>query len=142
VATFAGGTVSALVYGGTTGGVANNELVIAARGNTLQIRQLANGPFIQRTIGGAGTIRDIEVDPDNWKVVYAADAADVFRTNDVTAADPVWTKITGNLQAINQTGLRSLEYIRNDTGTGDMLLVSGIGGVSRLRNPDTAPTID
>ncbi|MES2992163.1 MAG: OmpA family protein [Pseudomonadota bacterium] len=142
LATPAGGTVSSLVYGGTTGGVANNELVIAARGNTLQIRQVANGPFIQRTIAGAGSIRDIEVDPDNWKVVYAADATDVFRTDDVTAADPVWTKITGNLKAIGQTGLRSLEYIHNDAGTGDMLLVSGIGGVSRLRNPDAAPASD
>jgi outer membrane protein OmpA-like peptidoglycan-associated protein/Ca2+-binding RTX toxin-like protein len=132
----AGRPVRDLIYGGITGGNQNNDLVIAARANQVLFRQAMGNAFAARTVTGAGNIQAIAVDPDNWHVVYATDGTHVFRTSDVTVNAPVWTRIDGNLSQIGQTGHLSLAYVQ-DTG-GDMLLLGGTDGVTRLFNPGTA----
>jgi hypothetical protein len=135
-----GQVVTALVYGGSVGATDFDDVVVASRANQVLYRQNVGDAFTSRTIQGAGTIRDIVVDPADWKVVYAVDSRDVYRINDITDQGQQWVKITDNLRAIGQTGLRTVEYVE-DTPR-DFLLVGGIGGVSRLGDPGSAPGIE
>ncbi|HEX5216215.1 MAG TPA: OmpA family protein, partial [Vicinamibacterales bacterium] len=129
-----GSEVTALVYGGKVGNTRFDDVVLAARGDTVLYRAAAGQNLTPRTIPGAGTIRGLTVDPSNWKVVYAADSTDVYRIEDITDNAKTWVKLTGNLKAVGQQDIRALEYI--EASTGDMLLVGGQGGVSRMRDPD------
>ncbi|QSA97859.1 OmpA family protein [Methylococcus sp. EFPC2] len=132
----AGRPVRDLIYGGRIGNAANADLVIAARGSQVLVRQVVNTAFTSRTVTGAGNIQAIAVDPHNWKVVYATDGTNVFRIDDVTDNAKAWVRISGNLGQIGQKDQLSLEYVEN--AGGDLLLLGGSGGVTRLFNPDTA----
>jgi hypothetical protein len=130
-----GSEVTALLYGGKVGNTRFDDVVLAARGDTVLYRDVAGHNLTSRTIPGAGTIRALTADPSNWKVVYAADSTDVYRIADITDGTKSWVKLTGNLKAVGQQDIRALEYI--EAATGDLLLVGGQGGVSRMRDPDT-----
>ncbi|MBI1839836.1 MAG: OmpA family protein [Verrucomicrobia bacterium] len=129
------GVVTSLVYGGRVGRTENRDLIIASRGTKILVRTTADGAFAERVVPGASEIRDITVDPDNWKVVYVADARGVYRIDDVTDNSKPWVDITDNLHAIGQPQLYAIEYVPKGQG---VLLVGGPGGVSRLINPRSA----
>ena len=140
--------ISALVYGGRSGGVDNAELVIAARSNSLLIwttpRPAAGQmpPALVRTDPNMAKILDIAVDPDNWRNVYVIDARNnVYRIADIMDPNQNWVRITGNLEDLGQKiprqlSLKSIEYVNN--GVNDILLVGGAAGVARLTNPGLA----
>jgi hypothetical protein len=78
------------------------------------------------------------IDPTDANRVYVLTSADVWRTDD---GGTTWTKITGNLQGLitpngaEGTALGSLALVKGKAGQPDVLLVGGLGGVFRLRNP-------
>src|SRR5262249_30149020 len=63
---------------------------------------------------GAGPVRDIVLDPDDWKSAYVVDNDQVFRTTDAGAT---WTDITGNLAQF---------------GAGDFNTTAFVGGATKL----------
>ena len=136
--------VTAIVYGGVMGGTANPDVFYAARGDSLFHRSAPPPPppappaappafglgVSRRRVPGAQQIRDIVVDPTNWQTVYVVDQNNVWRSTD---AGQNWNMLTGNLagQALN---LQSIELVQS--GTDQILLVSGLGGVYRVINPN------
>ncbi|MFM9962902.1 MAG: Calx-beta domain-containing protein [Planctomycetaceae bacterium] len=115
---------SALVYGGVSQGVPNPDLIYAGVGNRVFVRTVAGGP-LAATAGAfpGGFVRDVIVDPNDWRIAYAADNNQVFMTTNTGAT---WTDITGNL--VNND-IRTLELI---TGANATLLAGGNGGVFRM----------
>ena len=58
----------------------------------------------------ATTIRDVIVDPDDWKIAYAVDdTGHVFKTIDTGAN---WSEVTGNLRTL----LESASHVRTGIG--------------------------
>ena len=135
--------IHALVYGGMDGTAEKPDLIVAAQGNPyggvvkVLYRETAGNAFTARTVPGASGVRDIVVDPDNWKTAYVIDKTSVYKTADITASSPTWKKISPNF-----TDLRTIEYIKGTAtdvlnGTEDILLVGGQQGVMRLNDPQT-----
>jgi hypothetical protein len=121
----------ALIYGGMEGATQRSDLIIGAEGDDIVWRVNSGDAFSTHNLGAAADwINDITIDPDDWRIVYVAAGQEVWRTNDITAAAPVWTKIGDGFN-----NLQAIEYIRN-TG-GDLLLVGGNGGVFRLNDPES-----
>ena len=115
---------------GVTVTAPNPGVAMLSRFNTVFVRaatQLDN-TFTSHTIAGAGAIRSIVLDPDNWRVAYAADAEQVFRTID---GGENWSLISEKLAAPN---LQTLELVRGDSGV-KVLLVGSELGVFRTLDP-------
>jgi len=88
--------VRAVAYGGrfpdATGTlVNNNDLLVFTRGSSLYIRSAAPTAYppvaaaeipARRIIPGAKDIRDIMLDPDDGRIIYAVDEQNVWRTTD------------------------------------------------------------
>ena len=74
-------------------------------------------------------IRDIVVDPDNYRTVFVTDGSGVWRSDN---AGEDWVLISEGLE---NSSTASLEIFKPDSGT-IVLLVGGINGVSRSVNPD------
>ena len=87
---------------------------------------------------GKNTIKDIAINPNDWKKAYALDRNTIYRTVDAGAT---WTNITGDLvtSKLGINSLQTLEYVAGDdaTGTKDGLLVGGLGGVYSIPSPAT-----
>ena len=132
---FSRSSVSSLTYGGTTGGVDNANLIVASIGNQILYREAVGNRFTAKALPAPASVVDFVVDPDNWKTVYAANRAFVFKTADITVANPVWTRISAQI-----TDIRSIEYV-SDPG-GDFLLVGSADGVQKLNDPDTFTSLD
>jgi hypothetical protein len=139
------GGVTAMVYGGRSGGVDNADLIYVASGATLRLRTanttntLADFTTLNAYPGGG--IRDIEIDPDDWHRGYVVDfAGQVFRFVNNGAAAGDWTNITGNLNTL-VTDVRDVELFTPTTAAGDdVILLSGAGGVYRTLNPGPGAT--
>ena len=132
--------VGAIAYGGKSGGVTNPDLLYVAAGNKIYLRSEAAGTLAQLTAyPGTNPIKDLALDPNDWKKAYALDQNTIYRTVDAGAT---WTDITGDL-VTNKLGDKSLitiEYVAGDdaTGTKDGLLVGGLGGVYSISSPAAA----
>jgi hypothetical protein len=126
------GTVTAMAYGGRSGGVANAAVIWAGAGGQLLHRASGTGlPTAITTYPGRGA-RDIVLNPDDWREAYVLDfAGDVYRTTDAGATVAAWTRLTGNLGSFT-SNLRTIELHQGATL---VLLVGGYGGVYRLINP-------
>ena len=155
----------ALVYGGVEAdGTPNPDVIIATSGTTnlasdLRVREHIGSVSI-RTQLSDGDIRDIAVDPGNWRSVYYIDDNDVFHIPDITnpASGPI--DLTGNPPpppaaippgSINSilNDFRTIEVVRE---SGEIILLVGgepinrtvmgtdSGGVARLRNADAFVT--
>ena len=141
--------ILALAYGGTASDGPNPDLLVAAFGNALQIRQNFGGQTINRFIGrgdfsntAPNRIRDFVLDPSDWRTVYVVQqSGQVFRIDDVTSLASAPVNITGNIAA-TLTDLQSLEVVRAEEET--VLIAGGIpinrsvmgtdtGGVVHLR---------
>jgi photosystem II stability/assembly factor-like uncharacterized protein len=116
----------AIAYGGRSGGVDNPEVLYVGSGNQVFVRTTAVGALNAAAAlpAGAGTVRDIVLDPDDWRTAYVVDNNQVFVTSNAGAT---WTDITGNLTDVN---LRSIVFV---PGIIDFLFVGGEGGVFAMR---------
>ena len=134
---FGGGIVQlgdALVAGGTSGGVANPNLLYVGSGNRVFVRTAGNGAPTQSVSYPGGAVRDIVVDPNNFMTAFVLDTFSVFRTTDAGAT---WANVTTNMidatRNLRGGELVSLEYIPGAAGTSDFVLAGGQQGVFQMR---------
>ncbi|MFI5378942.1 MAG: right-handed parallel beta-helix repeat-containing protein, partial [Tepidisphaerales bacterium] len=124
------GGIVPLVYGGTSGGVANASLIYAASGNRLYVRTSGSGMPAQVTYPtflGAIGIRALAVDATNYNTAWAVDVnGHVYKTTDAGATLANWSDVTGDLGTL-ATDLRCITVYRS--GANVSLLVGGAGGV-------------
>ena len=83
--------VSALAYGGREGGANKEQVLYVATTKQITVRD-ANGRWGAPVTVGTGTINQVVLDPENWKVAYAVDDRHVYVTTDGGAH---WADITG-----------------------------------------------
>jgi len=69
-------------------------------------------------------VRDIALDPRDWRIAYVVDSNHVFRT---TNAGESWTDISGNLWKFDAFEHRSVAFVAGTSD--DLLLVSARTGV-------------
>ncbi len=124
---------NAIVYGGRSGGVPNDDVLYVGSRNLLYLRTMPGGSLAQLTQPSATStnITAIALDPNEWRNVVAVDATDVYWTTD---AGVTWTTITGNL---TDPGFESAAYI---PGIPDAVVVGGRDGVFKLDLPPVSPT--
>lgn len=128
---------SALAYGGTDSEGAHADVIYAARGNEVYVRRAGEtkieshlvaesslGPgLFSGSFAPAGKIRDIALDPQNWKRAFVAASNGVYMTTD---AGENWIKISQNL---GEPDPKSVEFVEG------ALLVGGATGVRVGFNP-------
>ncbi len=114
----------AIAYGGTSGGVANAEVLYYGNNAGVFLRTTAGGAFTQLAAYPGGTPVDLVLDPDDWRTAYVADSDQVFQTTDAGAT---WTDITGNIGAHTPGVFRTVEFIEN--ANADAILVGTDTGV-------------
>ncbi|EFO81719.1 BNR repeat-containing protein [Oscillochloris trichoides DG-6] len=105
----------ALAYGGRRNGIANPDVFYAGVGNQIYTRTTAGG-VVAATAAlptGAGSIRDIVMDPTDWMTVFAVDDNQVFRSTDGGAT---WSDITGGLLAASSTEITTVEVVPGMSG--------------------------
>ncbi len=119
---------SAMAYGGRSGGADNPDVLYVGFGSAVFLRTTAGAPLAQTAAlpSGAGAIRDIALDPRDWRSAYVVDDNQVFRTTDAGAS---WTDITGNLAALGAGDFRTTVFVASASGAGGMLLVGASAGV-------------
>ena len=121
-----GANENAMAYGGRSGGIDNPDVLYVGSGSAVFLRTTAGAPLTSTAAlpSGATTIRDVVMDPDEWRNAFAVDNDQVFRTTDAGAS---WTNITGNLTALGAGDFYTTVFIAN--GSRDMLLVGTNAGV-------------
>ncbi|HTK77032.1 MAG TPA: hypothetical protein VL371_17330, partial [Gemmataceae bacterium] len=146
------GTVTAIVYGGRLNGTNQPQLAyVGTRGNGpsgafLFSRTTNIGtPFTPVNAYPGGPVRDIAVDPENWRTAFVLDdSSRVWRT---TNGGGNWVELTGDLldpTLLNLPDLPGRPHIVTDidadletiavvgTGANAVPVVGGLGGVYRL----------
>ncbi len=120
-----GANRNAMAYGGRSGGVDNQDVLYVGSGSAVFLRTTAGGDLAPTAAlpAGAGAIRDVVLDPDDWRIAYAIDSNQVFRTTDAGAS---WTDISGNLAALGAGDFNTTEFV---AGPKDLLLVGTNAGV-------------
>jgi hypothetical protein len=110
----------AIIYGGKLNGVPNEEVLYVGSGSTLSLRTTLGGSLTPTPVQPVtATIRDIEVDPENYtSIALLTSTAIHWSTN----AGTTWSNITGNLGTLS-TGFRSLAYVPGIIDT----IVAGTG---------------
>ena len=83
----------------------------------------APDPLVASPAYTGGFVRDIVLDPNDFRSAYVIDSGQVFQTSDAGTA---WTNVTGNLV---DTDLRSIEFAPSNTNA---IFVGGRGGVFRM----------
>ena len=122
------GVNNAIDYGGRRNGVDNADVLYVGSGSQVLARTATTFANLVATTAlpaGAGTVVDVIMNTVDWMNVFVIDANQVFQSTD---AGGTWTDITGNL---TETTLRTLEFIVDDDGIGN-LLAAGNGGVFRM----------
>jgi hypothetical protein len=127
-ATVNGATSNAMAYGGRSGGADNQDVLYVGSGTAVFLRTTAGGNLASTAAlpAGAGTVRDVVLDPDDWRSAYVIDSNQVFRTTDAGAT---WTDITGNLAELGAGAFNTNAFV---AGAGDprkLLLVGTNAGV-------------
>jgi photosystem II stability/assembly factor-like uncharacterized protein len=119
---------SAMAYGGRSGGVDNPDVLYACV--TIVTSTSFTPAVLLRTTAGAGLtptatlpnatdLRDVVLDPNDWRNAYVVDNNRVFRTNNAGGA---WTDITGNLRDTGAGNFNTAEFV---AGTFNRLLLVG-----------------
>ncbi|MBI3411511.1 MAG: hypothetical protein HY040_24550 [Planctomycetes bacterium] len=147
---------AAVAYGGTFNGVSTPDVVVASfangvfttdpMGNTivdpnyhLFFRGFSGQQMFQvKDPPTGGFALGIALDPDNWRRVYVTDGSSVFLTEDISAVNAVWTRVSGNLSstALGVGNIHSIAVASPSSTPGDeVLLIGADGGVFRCRNP-------
>ena len=129
-------TAAAIVYGGRSGGVDNPALIYAIGAPQTNPPSAALQVYL-RTAGagapvptpaapGTASLRDIAVDPSDWRRAYVVNSiGEVWATDN---AGTSWTNITGNLGQ-GSTNLRTVIVV---PGTVPAVVVGGGNGVFRM----------
>jgi hypothetical protein len=141
-----GGPVVALAYGGMLNGQANPGVVYVsfqdAQGRDhFQLRTAAAGAFTELTAYPGGLVRDVVLDPTDWRIAYALDAdGHVWMTTDATDPGLAWTDLAQNRPLPagfnRQFATIDLAQVPDATSTiQDVLLVGGLGAVYRMVHP-------
>ena len=133
-----GAPVSALAYGGRLNGVDNPEVLYVAGlagPNSLFLRQSRNGGFTQLASYPGLGVRDIALDPENWRRAYVVDY-----NNHAWAtfnAGVRWIDITGDVNDLSfASSLRTIVvFSPTPSIADDIVIVGGRGGVAALRTP-------
>ncbi len=120
------GTVSSLAYGGTSGGVANPDVLYVGSDLGLFVRTGAGGSLQPLTSYPGGDPADIVLDPTDWRRAFVVSGSSVYMTPD---AGQTWTNLTYNLA---DSELRSIEYITAPSGSTG-IVVGGNSGVDVFR---------
>jgi photosystem II stability/assembly factor-like uncharacterized protein len=120
-----GANRNAMAYGGRSGGADNQDVLYVGSGTAVFLRTTAGAALTQTAAlpAGAGTIRDVVLDPDDWRSAYVIDSNQVFRTTDAGAS---WTDITGNLPGLGAGDFNANAFV---AGTTKVLLVGTNAGV-------------
>ncbi len=63
------------------------------------------------------TIRNIEINPNNNNQLFIATSKGIFRTDNATDTDPVWTEVLTGLNSDFDTEFKGLEFKPNDSNT-------------------------
>jgi hypothetical protein len=118
-----GANENAMAYGGRSGGVVNQDVLYVGSGTAVFLRTTAGAALTQTAALSAvpGFVRDVAIDPDDWKIAYAIDNNHVFRTGDAGAT---WTDITGNLTALGAGDFSTIVCVSKD-----LLLIGTNAGV-------------
>jgi hypothetical protein len=133
-----GATTSAMAYGGRLSGVNNpNVIYIGNFGapNALFLRTTVGGAFTQLVNYPGFFVRDIALDPQNWRRAYVVDFADqVWATFN---AGTSWVSLTGNINTLSSTPELTTIAMVSPTASirDDIVLVGGNGGVFAIRTP-------
>ncbi|HEX7094893.1 MAG TPA: hypothetical protein VF183_03360, partial [Acidimicrobiales bacterium] len=130
--TVPGNTFTALAYGGREGATLKPDVIYAARGSQILVRETnstgTQADFTTRPVPGASEIRGVAIDPDDWRIAYAVDKDKVYKTSDAGAH---WDVISDRLGA---TDLKTVTVAK--TAGGDKALLVGAQlGVYRALNP-------
>ncbi|WP_146408387.1 dockerin type I domain-containing protein [Allorhodopirellula heiligendammensis] len=107
------------------GTVGNPEALYVGTGSVVRVRTAAAAPLVVASPAGIGTVRDVEMDPNDFMHAFAIDANRVFETPDAGAT---WTEITGNL---SDPDLRNIEFVELPSGN-NAILIGGRYGVHRM----------
>jgi uncharacterized repeat protein (TIGR01451 family) len=121
-----GANQNAMAYGGRSGGVDNQDVLYVGSGSAVFLRTTAGADLAPTAPlpAGGGTVRDVVLDPDDWRSAYVIDSNQVFRTTDAGAS---WTDITGNLVELGAGDFRTTEFIAG--APKDLLVVGTNAGV-------------
>ncbi len=155
------GIVTALAYGGrernSAGALIDKpDIAFVAGGKGLFVRLAKDGRFVPITswkddAPGGAVIRDIVLNPENWRKVYVTDSKSRVWLGELAAdgtPTATWTELTGNLADLLTLGgskneLTTIELVfdggANLASAADdttVLLAGGFGGVFRAINPD------
>ena len=138
--------INAIASGGrvpeptSPGGFTNRpDIAYVGAGANLFFRFSAGGAFNPTSYGRPGTVgataaavKDIAVDPDDYRTIYVLDAnGHVWRSTDT--GKTVWTDLTNNLSAPKNLAFYTIALVKS--GGNLALLVGGGGGVYRAINP-------
>jgi hypothetical protein len=124
-----GANRNAMAYGGRSGGVDNQDVLYVGSGTAVFLRTTAVGGLAPTAPlpAGAGTIRDVVLDPDDWRSAFAVDSNKMFRTTNAGAS---WTDITGNLTQLGAGGFQTTVFVAGiSSADRDLLVVGSIAGV-------------
>ena len=126
------GNVTAMVYGGFEGATAKPDVAWVSVEDHLFVRTTAGNTFTEvgsfpgRNLGQS--VRDIVVDPTNWKRAWVVNDSNVYFTPDGGAN---WEQVSLFLRGVSD--FRTVELVKD--GATETLLVGGLGGVIRTTNP-------
>jgi Ca2+-binding RTX toxin-like protein len=123
-------SVSAIAYGGSLGGVPNQDILYVGVGGQLFLRSTSGGALNQLTNYTGGTPQDIAMDPDNWKRVYVTDGTNVFRSTDAGVS---WARV-GSASTVAGS-INSIDVFGASTAPDDeIVIIAATNGVFRCRN--------
>jgi Bacterial Ig-like domain (group 3) len=142
------GFLSALAYGGTSGGVANPHVLYAA----VNLNQKDPGPselFLRTGVGSSyltignfsDTIRSITLDPSDWHTAYLVLRNTILRISGAGTPGMTITNITGNLGSLAEKFQSVLVYNPTSTPGAEIVLIGALpssgttGGVFVTTNP-------
>jgi hypothetical protein len=116
-----GGAVGAsdMVYGHP-----NNPNVIWAAAGQVWVRTAASGPLMLTASPFPDFALDVILDTSDFNNAYVMSQGQVFHTTNTGAS---WTNITGNLQSLNPSSLRTITFIHGNTRS--MVVVGATNGV-------------
>ncbi|NOS70945.1 MAG: LEPR-XLL domain-containing protein [Verrucomicrobia bacterium] len=139
------GFVSAVAYGGKSGGIANQNILYAARGDKGEILVSSDngGTFQTLSPTGAGSIHQISLDPENWRTAFAVDDKHVWAITVAANGSVSAVNVTGNLGDLTG-GFQSVEVVNVNNqlvvvvGARDGVYRLGVGDLAGLQaNPKT-----
>ncbi len=127
------GTPTAAAYGGRSGGLARPEILyVGTSTGNLYLRTSAGGylQHLDQYPGLGSGIREIILNPDEWRTAVVCSFTRVYLTRDAGAS---WTAITADLQ---DPALRAMAWIPPRTGTTEThrIVIGGLGG-TWFKNP-------